>query len=161
MAVDLLALNEGVQRPPNLIIEHVGALDTLKQWTHIALDVFGFPDSIEGPFLDILSTVGVDHALTDRLYIGWLDGVAVATAELFLGAGVAGIYWVATVPEARRQGIGAAMTLAPLLDARAMGYRVGVLHSSEMGLGVYQKIGFREYCKLGVYVWKPVTEQEG
>ena len=65
-----------------------------------------------------------------------------------------------TLPEARRQGIGAALTLAACRDACALGYRVGVLGSSEMGFGVYQKIGFREYCKLSAYVWKPETEQE-
>ena len=77
-----------------------------------------------------------------------------ATALLFLGAGVAGIYGVGTIPQARRRGIGWAMTTAPLLEARAMGYQIGTLHSSSMGFGIYQRLGFREYCKLSRYVWR-------
>ena len=90
-----------------------------------------------------------------RLYLGSLEREPVATALLFLGAGVAGgLYGVGTIPEARRQGIGRAMTVVPLLEARAMGYRIGVLHTSPMGEGIYRRLGFREYCKLGRYVWR-------
>ena len=68
---------------------------------------------------------------------------------------MAGIGAVTTLPEARRQGIGAAMVLAALREGRAAGYRFGVLGASEMGAGVYRKIGFREVCRSGSYVWRP------
>jgi predicted acetyltransferase len=61
---------------------------------------------------------------------------------------------VGTVPEARRQGFGAAVTLAALRDARALGYRVGILHSSAMGFPVYQRLGFRELCRMSKFEWQ-------
>ena len=62
---------------------------------------------------------------------------------VFLGAGVAGVQFVATLQEARGQGIGAAMTLAPLHEVQQMGYQIGILQSSDMGVKLYQQLGFQ------------------
>ncbi len=157
MAVDLLALNEDVTAPSGLTIEHVGDAGTLEKWVHAAIMGFGIPDIGESACFDLFAGLGFDLPL--RNYLGLLNGEPVATAQLFLAAGVVGIYWVATVPEARRQGIGTALTLAPLREARAMGYRIGILQAGPMGLGVYRRLGFQEYCKMGHYVWVGETNQ--
>ncbi len=46
------------------------------------------------------------------------------------------------------------MTLKTLHAARAKSYRVGVLYASEMGANIYIKMGFKEYCKIGQYLWE-------
>jgi hypothetical protein len=40
-----------------------------------------------------------------------------------------------------------------------MGHRIGILHSSAMGLGVYRQLGFQKYRKMGRYVWVRETSQ--
>ena len=78
----------------------------------------------------------------------------VATSLLYLDGGVAGIYNVATLPQVRHLGIGSALTLALLLQARSWGYRIGTLQSSQMGLQLYRRLGFREYCTFQAYFWE-------
>jgi len=152
MAVHLSALDGKLTEPSGLTIEQVGDVETLAQWIPVSTTSFGFPESVGTLFFNVLSTLGL--GLPWRHYIGWLMGRPVACSSFLLGEeGVAGIYFVGTVPGARGKGIGAALTLAPLLDARALGYRIGVLGASQMGLPVYQRLGFREYCRFGIYIW--------
>ena len=164
MAMDLTALNEGLPAPPGLTIEQIGDIETVRLCQVTFEDVFEWPDFAADALLDYYLSVGLGAQSPRRYYIGRLKGEPVATSELVLGGGVAGIYGVATVPDARRQGIGTAMTLAPLREARALGYRVGVVHTgvrNERALSVYHKIGFREYCKMGGYEWTSEPEQSG
>jgi GNAT superfamily N-acetyltransferase len=86
-----------------------------------------------------------------RIWIANLHGEPVATAALFEGAGVAGVYNVATVPEARGCGIGRAITATVLAEAVARGHRLAVLGSSDLGFPVYRRLGFREVSRLRSY----------
>jgi hypothetical protein len=58
------------------------------------------------------------------------------------------------VPEVQRRGIGALMTVGPLRAAQGRGYRVGVLQASPMGLPLYRRLGFQEYCRVAGYLWQ-------
>jgi ribosomal protein S18 acetylase RimI-like enzyme len=150
MAVELSELNEDLSTPVELAIEPVADNDTLEQWVQTFVIGFELSGS-ECAAFDLYAGLGFDLPL--RSYVGCLKGEPVATAQLFLAAGVAGIYCVATVPAARRRGIGAAMTLTALREARDMGYRAGILQSSALGLNVYLRLGFRELCKMSHFYW--------
>ena len=163
MAVDLERLKGDSPRPPDLVIEKVAGDNTLRKWCQTNITGFEWPDFINDDLFNLYSDLGSDENVLLSHYIGWLNGEPVATSSLFLAAGVAGIYNVITLPEARRKGIGAAMTRKPLLEARARGYRVGILQASEMGASVYRRLGFQEYCKIGHYVLehKPASSEAG
>jgi ribosomal protein S18 acetylase RimI-like enzyme len=87
-----------------------------------------------------------------RHYLARLDGEPVGTATVFLTPGVAGIYFVMTVPEARRQGIGAAITQYAV-QAAADVAQYAVLESSAAGQSVYQRLGFREVGEIALYAF--------
>jgi GNAT superfamily N-acetyltransferase len=153
MAVDLMKLNEDISTPTGLVIDQVSDMEMLNLWIHIFSISFGIPKPFDNAFLDLFASISAGARLSVYNYLGRQDGKPVATSTLFLSAGVAGIYNVATLPDARRQGMGAAMTLFPLLEAQALGYQVGILQASEMGKSVYQQLGFQECCKIRQYIW--------
>jgi ribosomal protein S18 acetylase RimI-like enzyme len=161
MAVELRALNQDTRAPAALIVEEVEDTKGLITYCTVLTKGFGMPDFVGEAFCGILGDMGLGKHLPWRLYIGRLRGEAVTTSMLMLTGGVAGIYNVATLAEARGQGIGEAMTLAPLMDAREMGYRIGTLQSSEMGLNVYRRLGFKEYCRVSQYVWAGDASADG
>lgn len=153
MAVNLHTLPDNTIVPENFHIARVRDTNTLHHWVKVNAAPYDFLDYINDAFFKCYLQHGFDDAVSLRNYIGWLDDTPVACSTLFLGAGVAGIYSVATLPHARHKGIGTAMTLYPLLAARAEGYHIGVLSASQMGLSIYQKMGFQEYCKTNMYVY--------
>lgn len=152
MAVDVSSLPETPQVPPGLRIISVEDEELLRKWIHVASIGFGIPQAVENIWYEFFAEAACDRPF--RTYLAFLNNEPVGTSQLFTSAGVAGIYNVTCIPEARGQGIGAAVTLAPLLEAREMGYRVGILQASSMGRSVYQRLGFQEFGKLSVYLWE-------
>ncbi len=77
-----------------------------------------------------------------RVYLGEVEGEAVTTAlSIATGDGV-GIFDVATPPEHRGNGYGAAITARAVLDGFDAGAGFSWLQSSPEGLGVYERLGF-------------------
>jgi GNAT superfamily N-acetyltransferase len=133
-------------------VEDTAALAT---WSRVLCDSFGAPQPFGDAFVELAATIGLDARSPFRHFLARLDGRPVATCSLFLGAGVAGIYDVGTLPERRRRGLGRRITRAAMQEARALGYRMAILHSSALGAGVYRALGFQEVCAIGQYVWAP------
>ena len=136
---------------PGFTIERVMDSTALSEW--IDAERRGFES--EGPTADGLAAMRRGMGYWPRVpmhyFLGRLDGKPVATASLLLAGGIAGIYDVSTVPEARRRGIGAVMTVAALQEARALGYEIAFLQPSEMGEPLYRRLGFRVCCVCGIY----------
>lgn len=152
MAVDLSTLPDELPNRPGLSIVLVEDECMLRQWIHVASIGFKIDEKFKQVWCDLFA----DAILNPRFqtYLALLDGKPVGTSQLFLSEGVAGIYNVTCVPETRGQGIGSAVTLAPLLEARQKGYRFGILQASKDGYNVYRRLGFQDYGKLSVYLWE-------
>jgi GNAT superfamily N-acetyltransferase len=155
MALDLPTVPEEVPVPADFVIERVRDREDLAAWVETLGSGFG-EGPIEAEWVgEMYLRLGLGDRGPWRHYLGLLDGEPVATATSFIGAGVVGIYFVFTVERARKLGIGAGITLAALREARDLGYTVAVLGSSEMGYSIYRRLGFEEYCRIGLYEWRP------
>jgi hypothetical protein len=149
MALPITALPETLTRPAGLEIRPVSNQDDLRTWTRTFVTGYELGDALQAPMLEVMTHVGWEWPV--RHYLGNMDGEPVTTASVFLAEGVAGIQFVATLRQARGRGLGGAMTLASLYDARDLGYQAGVLQSSDMGYQVYLRLGFRVVCTVDYY----------
>jgi len=152
MAVDLSLVPDDLPTHPDLRIVPVEDERMLRQWIHVASIGFRISEEFEKVWYDFF--VDAIFYPQFRTYLALLNGKPVGTSQLFLSEGVAGIYNVTCIPEARGQGIGSAVTLAPLLKAREMGYRIGVLQASQKGYNAYRRLGFQDFGKLSLYLWE-------
>lgn len=152
MALDLGWLDNQAETIANFTIQKVNTPELQRPWAKIAGVGTGFPDVATEAMTRMEATLTDPQYQAQQRYIGFLNGNPVATSALVLDAGVAGIYAVATLPAARRKGIGRVMTVVPLLEAKQRGYRIGILQASLMGYRVYQKIGFKDVCKYKLYL---------
>lgn len=152
MALDLVTLKEKFPELKGLSIEPVQDEATLQEWIEAEARGFGIsPEAV--PFsMALRKGIGFEPGLPPlRHFLARLDGQPLGTVSLFLDGGVAGIYDVSTVPEARHQGIGTLLTLAALKEARKAGYRFAILQTTGGGKSLYQKLGFQDYCTFRAY----------
>jgi len=113
-------------------------------------------------YVDFLESLGVPEGLlrgTDpdafHLLAARLDGENVAVGLAYGHDGDCGVFNVTTVEAARRKGLGAALTLRLLIDARSRGCTTASLQSTPMAENVYSAIGFRDLGRI--YEYGPAT----
>jgi len=151
MALDLSRLRPPERVPPGLTIHPVETQTQLRDWVRAFIAGYELPPALETPYYDLIAPLGLDTPV--RYYAGYWNGQIVATSTVFMGSGVAGLYNDSTLPAARGQGLGAALTLAPLRWAAQQGVRAAILQSSFMGYGLYRRLGFEKLCDMTYYYW--------
>ena len=137
--------------------EAVTNLAALEAWMPVFMDVFGVSAKDAPVMLEVFECLSFAPGSEWRHYMLCDEtGQVVATSSLHLGAGVAGLYNIATHPEYREIGLATAITLLTFAQAQEMGYQTGTLQTTyPNALRLYHRLGFEVYCKFGVYqrVW--------
>jgi hypothetical protein len=130
-------LADGVELRPLRTAEDAG------HYWRIAASAYldaGFPPEVFGHYegLEDLVAEGSGAAA----FLALLDGEPMGIAMTIVTHGVAGIYWVGNLAEARRRGIGRAVTGAAIGAGLELGGDLASLQASPMGEPVYRAMGF-------------------
>ena len=134
--------------PDGLAVERVLDPPGLDEVAAIDAAAFGGTAEVTRAFVGD----GIIGDPAQRAYLARIDGVPVACAETCVVDRVLGVFGVGTIPEHRRQGFAAVVT------AHAIGERIDevdlvTLQASKLGLGVYERLGFRAVSTWEV--WGP------
>lgn len=142
--------------PEGYTFERVTGTDQRDAWGEVFARGYELPEPVGAAFTGGIGE-NPGHGPEGAVRYYWIlkAGKPVATSMLMLGQGVAGVYAVATLAEERGRGLGAHATAQALREAGRVGYGVGVLQSSEMGYGVYQKLGFVDVGNVPLLVRVP------
>ena len=124
--------------PPGLVIRELAVSDRLE---HVALAAAGFEVG-EEYFRDLV-TPELAGLSESHLYVGEVDGEPVTTSIGLSQGEAVGVVNVATPPEHRGRGYGAAVTMHAVRAGLAEGAGWAWLQASPAGFPVYDRLGFR------------------
>jgi ribosomal protein S18 acetylase RimI-like enzyme len=92
-------------------------------------------------------------------FVAYIGAEPVACAMTLVSHRVAGVFYVATVEHARRRGLGDALTRLAAGTGFEMGAGAAWLGASEMGAGLYRRIGFEDLGSTLVELESPTSCQ--
>lgn len=136
-------------RDTNLRIERIATEAALDDHVRVVAEGFGswMPET--------LGRIFTSKLLEEPDWAGWIgyeDGVPVASAQLVVHRNVAGLYYIATVEAARRKGYGDAITRHAVREGQARGCDLACLQASPSGRPVYERLGFEVIGEYVTYV---------
>jgi hypothetical protein len=133
--------------PDGLEITPVRTVDELDEFTTTLVEAFPVPE------LAGLPLGGYGPALLDvggwNLWVGRIDGRAVATAAAWVHGGLVDVEWISARPETRGRGVGAAVTWAATMADPA---RPAMLIASDLGQPVYERMGYLRLTRFTLWV---------
>jgi GNAT superfamily N-acetyltransferase len=143
---DMLPIPYGVE-----IREAIGETDLIELYG-LAAWRWGVPDEHRPQLRKMIEKFEIGERTSNtRFWLAWKDGVPISKIGMYNGSGSAGIYGVATKPEARGLGIASILMNVAMQAAKEMGHNLAVLDSSPLAEKLYQRLGFINVAPLRLY----------
>ena len=95
--------------------------------------------------------IGDPQPGTWRVYEAGLEGRPASVLATTDHEGDCGIWWVATLPEARGRGLSSRLLRVALDEARERGLRTSTLQATKLGRPVYERVGYRDIGALQMW----------
>jgi len=153
MSLDVRARSRREPSPSSVRLVEVNDRNQLRSYAELIFRYWEVPAESHALVEELNSYWGPARAPVHRWIVLDDSGLPIGKALLSLAAppGVAAIYGMSVMPEARGRGVASALTGTLVDRAEALGCHRVVLHASEMAIGVYERAGFVKQCELPVY----------
>jgi GNAT superfamily N-acetyltransferase len=121
----------------------------------VLADGYGFPLEISR------RAVGAVPAGPGTLVgVALADGRPACTVQVLMAGEDAGVYAVATIPDARGRGLARRLQYVLLQRARDLGARTTTLQASEMGRPVYAALGYESFGPMNMWERRQPRDQQ-
>jgi len=154
MIADLTTVPLDVPLPAGITMRQLTHVEELADWMSVFTVVFSSPPHERGVWREAYARCGVGEGQPWQHFVAFEGDRPMATTSVLVEGDLAGIYFVATMPEARGRGIGSAATRAAMRYARDAGATRAALQSSDSGFGVYRSLGFEQRCVVSAFEWR-------
>lgn len=127
--------------PPGAELRQLTAVEQATDFWHVATTSYesiGFPPEVFTGYTNHAGLVAENVVA----FIVLLDGEPVSIAMTMVSHGVAGVYWVGSLEQARGKGLGRAVTVAATNAGFDLGADVASLQASPMGKPIYLELGY-------------------
>jgi ribosomal protein S18 acetylase RimI-like enzyme len=128
--------------PPGVTLQRVESDEDAAEFGRVmgeAYATYGMPTACGPAVVGRLAVLAAPHIVS---FLALLGGAAVAGAMVIVTHGVAGVYWVGTVPSARGRGLAELCTRAATNAGFDLGARIAALQASVMGEPIYRRLGY-------------------
>ena len=139
--------DQSVEKTADSCIIRIGAED-LDAWSDTVCRAFQKPDDKNAFNLMI-------HCDDCHFYAWKENGEILGTTLLYTREGNAGIHEVGVLHEHRRRGIAAALVRHALKNAADEGAPISTLQASDLGVPVYESIGYRKVSRIQTWINPP------
>lgn len=136
---------DALEVPAGIRLGWVGVDAEVRDFLHVAdtsYQSLGMPAGVIVEMCTNPESMAAPHL---HSVVAYLDEQPVATAQVLLGRGVAGVYYVGVLPEARGRGLARLVTHAVTQRGFELGAPLVVLQATPMGEPVYRTMGYEQF----------------
>jgi GNAT superfamily N-acetyltransferase len=139
------------------VLEHIRvwqaeSMADLRAASNVRKKAFRFPEGAAVTYFEDMASDWLENSNAKLFLAGETTKDPVSMGAVIMGAGIPGIYVMATLPEHHRRGYGKAILTSLIKEAVKGGHQIIALTASKAGYGLYSQFGFHHIFDFDFYL---------